>query len=164
MSIHEMYFGEYTDITEDLRRKDHVIFAGNEEGVYPDTEVGFSLIHYSIEPFWSTVFQDCKGKVGDVISYYDEANYVWFHCVIAYSAVKGWDCDGEGASNYTQIKEALDKIWDEHQDDYVRPFRCTFIGRGKMRSHGERKGNIVQTLAALADTECRVGIWTRVPS
>ena len=158
MAIIEMHVGEYTDITEDLRRKDHVIFAGNEEGIYPDTQVGFSLINDLIVPTWTDVLATAKGKVGDVVSWYDEAEYVWYHCVIAYSVQRGWEDEG-----YEKIKEALDSIWDTHQDDYVRPFRCTYLGRGKMQKHGAVNGNLIYLMTAMADTECRLGIYTRVP-
>lgn len=165
MSIHEMYFDEYTSIgdTDSLRRKDHVIVAGNVEGVYPNEQVGFTHLHEDIIPVWTTFEATAKGKVGDVVSWYDEASYVWYHAVIAYSVADGWDADDTGTSNYHLIKAALDSIWEEHEDDYVRPFRITWFGRGKARQHGRVNGNITQTIAALADTECRLAVYTRVP-
>jgi hypothetical protein len=159
MSIIEMYTDEDTDITEGLRRKDHVIFAGNEEGIYPDESVGFSLVNMIAEDHWTTLLGSAKGKVGDVVSWYDEAEYVWFHCVISYSVARGWEEEG-----YERITEALNKIWEEHEEDYVRPFRCTWIGRGKMRKHGQVEGNLVLAMQAMANSECRLAVYTRVPA
>lgn len=159
MSIHEMFADEDTDITADLRRKDHVIFIGNEEGYYSTEARGFTLINEIRDEHWTDLFSKAKGKVGDVISMYDEAEYVWWHCLIGYSVRRGWEIDG-----YVAIKEAYDKIWAQHEDEHVRPFRTTFVARGQMRTHGDTNGNIIYGTMVMADTDCRLAVYTRIPT
>lgn len=144
-------------ILEGLRRKDHVVFFLNTEGVHPDEGVGYSLVNEIIVGEGMTNFKSIGNQdFGHVMSQEDEGSGVWFHGIVCHSIRTGWPLgedeeefltDPESA--YAAIVTGLNKIWEDHEDDVVRPIRTVWPATAKMRNIGDTKGDVKKGMAAL---------------
>ena len=136
------------DILGDIKRKDHIIFGVNVEGIMPNTGVGYGFQNRVAEEHSGKFFSLGEKEIGEVVSVFVEEENFWLHGVVNHSVREGWDPD-----NYDTVQLALDKLWAEHEDEVVRPMKTMWLGKGKSRQHGETKGSVIKGIQSLVNSK-----------
>lgn len=141
------------DILGDIKRKDHLIFALNAEGYHPyNANVGYNFVGEIGEDYHEKFKTVGENPVGTIITAeYDDA---FLHGIVTHSINPGWEPE-----NYETITASLDKLWEEHEDEVVRPFKSLWLGRGKMRTHGEIRGNVAYTMMSMANSQADIVVY-----
>lgn len=139
-------------VWDDLKRHDHLVIALNTHGLYGVT--GWRLVT-QIDDIYDLNFKGVGEKpLGTVISQEIEGEHAFVHGIVCADLTKGWV-----EETYEAITAGLDEIWGKVEDTVVRPFKSTWLGRGKMRQQGDVEGSLVRSAAAIANSKAEVGVY-----
>lgn len=143
------------NLFEDLKRKDHVIFNLNAQGYHPSNNVGYSFVNEVALERGMTKFSTIgENDLGTIVSEFDEDEQVWYHGIVNHSIQEGWGDDA-----YEAQEKALQQIMEKYEDSLVRPMKSLWLARGKIAKLGEEKGNIVRSMAAMANSGADLAIY-----
>lgn len=148
------------DLLQDIRRGDHIIFGINSEGVHPDGSEHYGLVQQIYHDFCHEYKEVGKNDIGTVISH-EVAEYgCWFHAIVTHSITAGWPTeDDDYPHTFIAIEEALNEINEKWGDEIPLAAKCVWLGRGKQRTLGGAKGNIIKTMRAMANSELPLDLY-----
>lgn len=131
---------------------------------------GFNLYKQLIEDCGIPLDTYNGSEIGDIWTFEDEDNYVTFHGITAFSLSDEHNgYTGYHPDSYEHLVPALDKLYDEVSDEWVRPARSVLLGHGEYHSSGlgvfPRSGydyawNAELGHGVLANTEFEVEVWS----
>lgn len=156
MPIREIITG---DIFDDLRRGDHIVFSLNAEGIHPDDNVGYSFVNAVIEDYATDYKSQTKRDIGKIVTVESDEYNCWFHGIVNHSINLGWpESPYPSEINvYRSIQEALTEL--EQEFSPTLPMKSLWLGRGKMRGHGEIKGDVVKCIQAMTNSEAELRVY-----
>lgn len=144
------------DITDGLQRNDHIVFSLNTFGIHP-AGAGYGFIQNQLVEDYCAELKDVgQNPIGTIITKEVPEYHLWLHGIVNHYPDKGWPYEDECV--YCATQSALNELQEkwEDEEEFVRPMRSLWLGRGKMRRLGEQTsgtaGNINWMMQAMANS------------